>query len=65
MNSLVHTHCSDGHSFEPKFKSLAQKMFNVFAKNLASDQNSNLHHCKKRGGTDTKGRRKIAKLNSQ
>ena len=60
---LMSQKCDSGHEFTKSFHRLAVKMFNTFAKNLCSKENSKIHQGKKRPSS-SKDERKIKKLQS-
>ena len=61
----INQHCNRGHLYVHIFEQLCGRMFNVFAKNLKQELNSEIHQGKKRAKFHTTGGRKAKKLSSQ
>ena len=48
MHSLLNIICLNGHGIRNYIKAAAITLFNIFAKNLASDQNSKINQTRKK-----------------
>ena len=66
-SAILESSCSNGHKFGPLFDELARRYFNIFAKNIVSEENSDIHKGKKRPKKeekDSETARKVKKLQS-
>ncbi len=66
--SLIESVCSSGHKHGAILDKMANKLFNMFAKNIVNEANSAQHKlCKRKQGTPTvaSDERKIKKLQSR
>jgi hypothetical protein len=63
---LLETKCGSNHSFSSYVKKIGKTMFNLFAKNLISEENSKIHKSRKRASkSKTQAARKLKKLSSE
>ena len=65
--ALGEAKCNKGHIFRPFISKIARCLFNIMAKNITAHKNDEIHHSRKRKGSDPKSSsaaRKILKLNS-
>ena len=51
-NLLLELKCKSGHNFDSVARKIAIAMFNMFAKNLISEENSEIHKNRKRNKDD-------------